>query len=55
MQRRVEWDGPVLSQIEAERRQRVPSGKLHERQQWRDRRLMSLAAHKRRAAVEIGD
>lgn len=55
MQRRVEWDGPVLSQIEAERRQRVPASQLHERQQWRDRRLMSLAAHKRRAAVEIGD
>jgi 3-hydroxyacyl-CoA dehydrogenase len=53
-QRRVDWNGPVIETIESERRGRVPQDKLVERQSWRDRRLMALAAHKRRAASEIG-
>lgn len=52
--RRVDWSGPVLEIVEAERRQRVSAGKLAERQAWRDRRLMALAAHKRRADSDIG-
>ena len=40
--------------VEAERRKRTPADKLVERQAWRDRRLMALAAHKRRADKDIG-
>jgi hypothetical protein len=43
----------VLDVIEAERRKRLPANKLADRQAWRDRRLMALAAHKRRAAQEL--
>lgn len=55
MQRRVDWAGAVLPPIEAERRLKLPEADLVKRQLWRDRRLMALAAHKRRAAEEIGD
>ena len=53
MQARADWGGPVLDEIEAERRQRLPVNKLADRQAWRDRRLMALAAHKRRIAQEL--
>ncbi|MDF1585588.1 3-hydroxyacyl-CoA dehydrogenase [Marinimicrococcus flavescens] len=55
MQRRVDWAGPVLEKVEKERRGRVAEDALAERQNWRDRRLMALAGHKRRAAKDIGD
>jgi 3-hydroxyacyl-CoA dehydrogenase len=55
MQRRADWTGPVLDRIEAERRAKVPADQLDERQRWRDKRLMALAAHKKRAAGTIGD
>ncbi len=54
MTRRVDWAGPVLEAVEADRRRTLPADKLMDRQAWRDRRLMALAAHKRRAAREIG-
>ena len=54
MQWRVDWSGPVMDTIEAERRRRLPADKLAERQSWRDRRVMALAAHKRRADRDIG-
>ena len=47
--------GAVIEKVERDRRARVPQEKLGERQIWRDRRLMALAAHKRRAAGEIGE
>ncbi len=53
-QRRVDWGGPVLKEIEADRRKQLPGDRLNERQAWRDRRLMALAAHKRRADADIG-
>ena len=53
-QRRVDWGGPVLATIEAERRAKTPAEALSKRQRWRDRRLMALAAHKRRAETDIG-
>ncbi len=53
-QHRADWAGPVLAQIERERRSKLPADRLGERQKWRDRRLMALAAHKRRAARDIG-
>lgn len=54
MQRRVDWAGPVLADIERQRRAELPADQLAGRQKWRDRRLMALAAHKRRAARDIG-
>jgi L-gulonate 3-dehydrogenase len=53
MRERADWGGAVLKEVEAERRKRLPATQLQERQAWRDRRLMALAAHKRRAAQEI--
>ena len=55
VQRRVDWSGPVMAAVEDQRRKRTPADKLVERQSWRDRRLMALAAHKRRADKDIGD
>jgi 3-hydroxyacyl-CoA dehydrogenase len=52
--KRPDWAGPVLEEVERDRRQRLPAERLQERQIWRDRRLMALAAHKRRANREIG-
>jgi L-gulonate 3-dehydrogenase len=37
----------VVDLLETERRKVLPEGKLNERQAWRDRRLMALAAHKK--------
>jgi 3-hydroxyacyl-CoA dehydrogenase len=54
MQRRADWKGEVLDRIESERRSLVPREKLAERTLWRDRRLMALAAHKRKAESGIG-
>ncbi|WP_029005931.1 3-hydroxyacyl-CoA dehydrogenase [Azorhizobium doebereinerae] len=51
---RVDWAGDVLETVLAERRQRLPEDQLGARQVWRDRRLMALAAHKRKAAQDIG-
>jgi 3-hydroxyacyl-CoA dehydrogenase len=55
MQRRIDWAGPVKATVMAERRARVPAADLPERQAWRDRRLMALAAHKRRIATADQD
>lgn len=55
MQRRVDWAGPVMDAIETARRARLPATDLAGRQTWRDRRLMALAAHKRKADREIGE
>jgi 3-hydroxyacyl-CoA dehydrogenase len=54
MLRRVDWTGSVMDTIEGERRKALPAEQLQERQAWRDRRLMALAAHKRRADKDIG-
>ncbi|MFO1069639.1 MAG: 3-hydroxyacyl-CoA dehydrogenase [Geminicoccaceae bacterium] len=51
----VDWDGPALDEIERQRRAKLPADRLAERQRWRDRRLMALAKHKRKAADEIGE
>ena len=54
MLRRVDWSGEVMSTVEADRRKQLPASELQERQVWRDKRLMALAAHKRNADKEIG-
>ena len=50
---RPDWQGAFLDGVEAERRKKLPADKLQERQAWRDRRLMSLAAYKQQAAKNI--
>lgn len=46
----VDWSGELMDTVEAHRRERLPLGELRARQQWRDRRLLALAAHKRAQA-----
>ncbi len=55
MQRRVDWSGPVMDAIEADRVGRLDREDLAARQAWRDRRLMALLAHKRDASGKIGE
>jgi L-gulonate 3-dehydrogenase len=52
---RSDWSGPVMDKVESERRDRLPADRLGERQAWRDRRLIALAAHKRWANKTIGE
>jgi L-gulonate 3-dehydrogenase len=54
MQRRVDWAGDVIDTIERDRRAKLPTSDLQTRHAWRDRRLMALAAHKRKAARDLG-
>ena len=54
IRRRVDWNGTAMDRIETERRARLPADKLGERAAWRDRHLMALAAHKKRAEREFG-
>lgn len=51
---RPDWTGPALDKIEAQRRESLPIEDLQNRQNWRDRRLMALAQHKKKAGKEIG-
>jgi len=50
-----DWTEALDAGLEAARRDALPQDGLGERQAWRDRRLMALAAHKHKAAREIGD
>jgi L-gulonate 3-dehydrogenase len=52
---RADWSGPVMDKVESERRESLAADDLGERQAWRDRRLIALAAHKRWADKNIGD
>ena len=50
----IDWEGPVMDAIERDRRRQTSIDRLGERQLWRDRRLMALAAHKRHTDEDIG-
>jgi 3-hydroxyacyl-CoA dehydrogenase len=50
MRHRADWSGEVLDKVEAYRRACLPADQLEQRQEWRDRRLMALAAHKLRVS-----
>ena len=50
----ADWPDAALAAIEGERRARVPKDALAARGAWRDRRLMELAAHKKRMDREEG-
>ncbi len=43
----VDWSGDLMDEVEAYRRDKLPLSELRDRQQWRDRRLLALAAHKK--------
>lgn len=49
------WDEKLFGQATKDRRELLPMDKHVERQQWRDRRLMALARHKKEAAERLGD
>jgi 3-hydroxyacyl-CoA dehydrogenase len=52
----LDWTGDaLLRRVEDERRAVLPTARLAERSVWRDRRLMALAAQKRKAAEQIGE
>lgn len=51
---RPAWTGPVLDEIEKDRRKRLDESQLAARQAWRDRRLMALIEHKTKASEEFG-
>ena len=44
------WKKEVIARLARERRAALPASDLAQRQAWRDRRLMALAAHKREAS-----
>jgi L-gulonate 3-dehydrogenase len=50
-----DWDPASVQRLEAERRTRLGAERLAARAAWRDRRLMALAAHKRRMAEQDSD
>lgn len=47
------WPDALIEAVERQRRARLPVDRLADRQAWRDRRLMALAAHKRAAARDV--
>lgn len=49
-----DWQAALDGGIEAERAAALPRSAIAERQAWRDRRLMALAAHKSDSDAEIG-
>jgi len=51
----VRWSETLAARLESERRGHLPADKIAERSEWRDRRLMALAAHKKVADDKIGE
>ena len=51
----VRWSEALAKRLESERRDHLPADKIAERSEWRDRRLMALAAHKKVADDKIGE
>jgi 3-hydroxyacyl-CoA dehydrogenase len=48
------WPASIAAKLDAERRAMVPEEKLSDATDWRDRRLMALAAHKRAQEKKTG-
>jgi L-gulonate 3-dehydrogenase len=42
----LEWDAALVDRLHAARRAELPANMQSVRQEWRDRRLMALLAHK---------
>jgi L-gulonate 3-dehydrogenase len=49
------WSAELIARLETERREAQLETTLDARQRWRDRRLMALLVHKRKAAERIGE
>ena len=49
-----EWDATLIDKLQAARRAELPANMQGVRQEWRDRRLMALLAHKARTAGVTG-
>lgn len=47
-----DWDAALIARVETERREALAGADLAARSQWRDRRLMGLAAHKAAMAAD---
>ena len=45
----LEWDAALVGRLQAARRAELPANMQAVRQEWRDRRLMALLAHKKKA------
>lgn len=52
--KRVDWSGNVMTEVEGDRRKYLPAEQLTERRAWRDRRLMALIEHKKKVEKEMG-
>jgi hypothetical protein len=48
------WPASIAAKLDAGRRALVPEEKLADATEWRDRRLMALAAHKRAQEKKAG-
>jgi L-gulonate 3-dehydrogenase len=46
----VDWSGPVLDKVAASRRAALPVEQISQRQLWRDRQMMAVAASRRKTA-----
>jgi len=51
----LDWSPALAASLETERRDRLPAENITDRSEWRDRRLMALAAHKKIADDKIGE
>ena len=49
------WNSDLIAKVEGERREKLSADNLVSRREWRDRRLMALAAHKSNAAKKLGN
>jgi L-gulonate 3-dehydrogenase len=49
------WSADLTARLEEERRRTLPAGQLGERAAWRDRRLMAVLVHKRKAREKLGE
>jgi 3-hydroxyacyl-CoA dehydrogenase len=49
-----EWPAEIATELDDERRRKIPRTGLEAEAHWRDRRLMALARHKREAAEKFG-
>lgn len=49
------WGDELIKKVEMERRTKLATDDLASRREWRDRRLMALAAHKAKAAKKLGE
>ena len=50
----INMAGPVIDDVEDQRRKIINKQQLKERQAWRDRRLMALAVHKKQSDKQFG-